>query len=446
MSNTKSSAKIIGVSAYGTTLAAAAGRISTTNGTALQIFEKSVDNPNNAKLIKAVLSSGHRSTMEHCFFNMAFNNVSAFVEQYIIEFRLASFTVQSRRYVDFSKVGFFSAMEEGEAKTLYENHVRELFATYERLLSLDIPKEDARFVLPYCFHSNFYCSANARELLHMIATMIYGRGSVFTEIKALGKELAAQFEEYFPGELARQEKAYVKEANASANWLAAHTGKKAAEPTVAAASTTLLTHSALSTEALLDAATCNFATLPEDADLYSGRKRELELVSLTYRISDLTLSAITHLVRHRIQSVLVPLVGTALYQNHYVMPASVKACPEAEAIYTAAFEKNRQVFNTLVDMGIDASYSVYLVLSGNTMDLISSMNGREFVHYCALRTCNRAQWEIREVAISMLRQARAVLPHVFHKVGPGCYMNGVCPEGSKTCGEAIAVKKFFSEL
>ena len=45
---------------------------------------------------------GHKSAA----FNLAFQNVSAYAEQFMLEFRLASFTVKSRRYVDFSNMGF----------------------------------------------------------------------------------------------------------------------------------------------------------------------------------------------------------------------------------------------------------------------------------------------------------------------------------------------------
>ena len=50
---------------------------------------------------------GHMSFIEHATFTIAFENVSAFVEQFFIEFRLASFTIKSRRYVDFGKMGFY---------------------------------------------------------------------------------------------------------------------------------------------------------------------------------------------------------------------------------------------------------------------------------------------------------------------------------------------------
>ena len=96
---------IIGVSDTDEKVCAASGRISTQSGTALEIMEKSQDRDKNANLITKVTASGHTSTIEHIFFNLAFENVSVVVEQFMIEFRLASFTVKSRRYVDFSQSG-----------------------------------------------------------------------------------------------------------------------------------------------------------------------------------------------------------------------------------------------------------------------------------------------------------------------------------------------------
>jgi thymidylate synthase (FAD) len=80
---------------------ASAARISTTEGSALALFSTPQDAEKNLKLIKKVLASGHKSLMEHQTFSVAFDRVSVLVEQFMIEHRLASFIMKSRRYVDF---------------------------------------------------------------------------------------------------------------------------------------------------------------------------------------------------------------------------------------------------------------------------------------------------------------------------------------------------------
>ena len=171
-------------------VAASAARISTQQGTAMEMFESSMGDERDLKLIGKVLSSGHKSVIEHQTFSIAFNDVSVFAEQFAIESRLASFTVKSRRYVDFVGAGFVMPEGLNEAqRALYAQTMNRRFADYERLMALGVPKEDARFLLPYCLRSNFYMTLNARELIVLVCAMLYGRGKGFPEIEALGRQL-----------------------------------------------------------------------------------------------------------------------------------------------------------------------------------------------------------------------------------------------------------------
>ena len=191
---------IIGVSDCDEKICAAAGRISTQEGTALEIFDKSQDKEKNLKLINKVTKSGHTSTIEHIFFNLAFENVSVVVEQFMIEFRLASFTVKSRRYVDFTDCGYLvPEFKREDDRDKYICVMNKMFSVYAKLTENEIPKEDARFVLPYCFYSNFLCSLNGREMVNVLTAMIYGRGKKVKEIYEIGLSLLAQCREFAPG-------------------------------------------------------------------------------------------------------------------------------------------------------------------------------------------------------------------------------------------------------
>ena len=61
-----------------------------------------------------------------------------------------------------------------------------------------------------------------------------------------------------------------------------------------------------------------------------------------------------------------------------------------------------------------------------------TMNARELLHFFSLRTCNRAQWEIRHLADEMLTICKQLAPGIFGHAGPGC-VTGKCPE-KKPCG------------
>ncbi len=61
------------------------------------------------------------------------------------------------------------------------------------------------------------------------------------------------------------------------------------------------------------------------------------------------------------------------------------------------------------------------------------------MNFFNLRCCNRAQWEIREVAWQMLELVLEVAPSVFGNCGASC-VGGACSEGKMTCGKAVEVR------
>ena len=77
--------------------------------------------------------------------------------------------------------------------------------------------------------------------------------------------------------------------------------------------------------------------------------------------------------------------------------------------------------------------------------MICTFNARSLKNYFELRCCNRAQWEIREVAIQMLQLVLKVAPNLFKNCGPSC-VSGSCKEGKMTCGKAKETYEFFKNL
>ena len=71
------------------------------------------------------------------------------------------------------------------------------------------------------------------------------------------------------------------------------------------------------------------------------------------------------------------------------------------------------------------------------------MNARGLFHFFSERLCNRAQWEIREIADEMLELAREAAPVIFERIGPKCVQLGYCPEGKMTCGKIKEMKKKY---
>lgn len=440
-------AKIISCNANSEEVCASAARISTTAGDAQEIFENARENPKNRALIGKVLASGHKSLIEHAVFTIALRDVSVFAEQFFIECRLASFTVKSRRYVDFSKLGYHIPHElEGEDLALYRRYMDGLFEAYGDLLEAGVPREDARFLLPYAFHSNFYCTLNARELCRLLAQIRYGRGRDIPELQDLADELTGQLEERFPFLLPELQQAQGEEPAGEAPSFRCSSGTPVYLSRQEAGAVALLSAPAEPLK-LLEAA-CRLQRPGEAFDLdsltASRRPRELEQLAYTFTISNVTLSGVTHLVRHRMQSIVVPSIQSVDH-SRVILPDTVATGPALER-YQRAVEDAHSRLLQLRQRPALAKYHYYFALSGNLMDVMSTMNARELQWFIRLRSCNRAQWEVRDIAVELLRQLRHSFPALFDRFGPSCFADGRCPEGRLTCGQMGEVVRRFKHL
>ncbi len=453
----KHGAFVIGVSDCGQEVCAASGRISTQSGTALEIFDRSHDEDKNTKLIGKVTRSGHTSTTEHIFFNLAFENVSVVVEQFMIEFRLASFTVKSRRYVDFSSCGYYipDCLSDSDRDD-YVAIMDRLFATYTKFCDSGIPKEDARFLLPYCFYSNFYCSLGGRELINVLKAMLYGRGKDVKEIYEIGLSLLEQCRKLAPGLFIDfEEKASKYNDTIALDFDVSPI--KAADDTLCE----ILSHTESGEALVAKSALLEAGYTLHDADAiisdegnrrkifealtHCDRARALESFNVTIKFSDVSLACLTHFARHRMQSLLIPDIIKAERDN-FVFPDSISANPEVAGEYIRCFAEMAEFFCKMKEKGYGKDVLIYCVLSGNTLDIVSTMNGRELMLFLNLRSCTRAQWEIQKYAVELLGKLREIAPSLFSFYGPSCYVKGYCPEGKMTCGRASEMKEKFKSM
>ncbi len=455
---TKHGAHIIGVSDCDEKICAAAGRISTQEGTALEIFDKSQDKEKNLKLINKVTKSGHTSTIEHIFFNLAFENVSVVVEQFMIEFRLASFTVKSRRYVDFTDCGYhIPEFKSEDDRDKYISVMNKMFSVYAKLTENEIPKEDARFVLPYCFYSNFLCSLNGREMVNVLTAMIYGRGKKVKEIYEIGLSLLAQCREFAPGVFTDFELRGEKYCDFLNFGFTADSTSSTSDEICEILSVTPDGEKNIARCALIESGDYSADTIEEIVSsqenvksileklVHSSRPRALESYNCTVRFNGVTLSTLTHFARHRVQNICIPNLIKA-DRNNYVLPKTVQLSTELAGLYTDAFESMKALYEEFKNKGYEDDVLIYCVLSGNTVDFVTTMNAREMMLFFKLRSCTRAQWEIQDFAVDFLRKLRKISPDLFFFYGPSCYVTGACPEGRMTCGRAAEIRKSFKAL
>ena len=167
----------------------------------------------------------------------------------------------------------------------------------------------------------------------------------------------------------------------------------------------------------------------------SGHFSTLEHASYTFAVEGVS-RALTHqLVRHRLASYNQQSQRYVKFKEEppIVRPASVDTNPEAAQAFDEAIDACWQAYDKLVQAGVPAEDARYILPNACETKIVVTMNIRELMHFFSNRCCNRAQWEIRELARKMLELVRPTAPFIFRTAGPGC-MHGACPEGKMCCG------------
>ena len=198
-----------------------------------------------------------------------------------------------------------------------------------------------------------------------------------------------------------------------------------------------------------------------------GHQSPIEHISFTFGIEEVSRTLLAQITRHRIASFSVQSQRYVKEkQFSFVTPPQIAQDPQAAALYQQAMQSAHASYlelserlaqknlEQLLAEGVDekkarsmaekrAIEDARFVLP-NACDtkMMLTMNARSLLNFFRLRCCNRAQWEIREVAEQMLALVKPIAPTIFAKAGPGC-VSGPCPEGRMTCGKAVQVRKKY---
>ena len=190
-----------------------------------------------------------------------------------------------------------------------------------------------------------------------------------------------------------------------------------------------------------------------------GHQSPIEHISFTFGIEEVSRTLLAQITRHRIASFSVQSQRYVKEkQFSFVTPPQIAQDPQAAALYQQAMQSAHasylELSEQLLAEGVDekkarsmaekrAIEDARFVLP-NACDtkMMLTMNARSLLNFFRLRCCNRAQWEIREVAEQMLALVKPIAPTIFAKAGPGC-VSGPCPEGRMTCGKAVQVRKKY---
>ena len=201
-----------------------------------------------------------------------------------------------------------------------------------------------------------------------------------------------------------------------------------------------------------------------------GHESPIEHVSFTFGIEGVSRSLLAQITRHRIASYSVQsqrYVREKMFE--YVVPPEIEKEPQAKAIFLAAMEEDQRHYEELtailkekhlkemLSKGLTEKAAAsaaekkaiedarFVLPNACTTKIMMTMNARSLMNFFHHRCCNRAQWEIRDLAEQMFKLCYAVAPNLFANAGPAC-VAGACPEGKMSCGKMLEMREKYSAL
>ena len=131
----------------------------------------SEDDTSARKFAANIIKRGHESVLEHCSFTVRFI-VDRAVANEIVRHRIASFSQESTRYVNYSGEGptsirpnFFKTKEDEQ---LWRDAMASLAQTYKTMIEHGMTPQEARCVLPNSLKTELIMTANIREWRHFL--------------------------------------------------------------------------------------------------------------------------------------------------------------------------------------------------------------------------------------------------------------------------------------
>ncbi|MCT4618554.1 MAG: FAD-dependent thymidylate synthase [Marinisporobacter sp.] len=201
-----------------------------------------------------------------------------------------------------------------------------------------------------------------------------------------------------------------------------------------------------------------------------GHQSPIEHINFTFAVEGVSRVLTHQLVRHRIASYSQQSQRyVKLDQFEYIVPPSIEAIPKAREKFMQAMEEDQKKYNELVEI-LQKEHCEKLIQEGKSeksakrisekkaiedsryvfpnaceTKIVFTMNARTLLNFFHHRCCQRAQWEIREMATEMLKLVKTVAPTIFKHAGPNC-IKGSCPEGNMTCGKINEVREAFLHI
>lgn len=201
-----------------------------------------------------------------------------------------------------------------------------------------------------------------------------------------------------------------------------------------------------------------------------GHESPIEHITFTFGIEGVSRSLLAQFTRHRIASYSVKSQRYVKEgQFEFVTPPEIENIPEAKEAFLKAMDDDVKSYNQLADILYEKHYADmlasgmdekaaknaaekkaiedarYVLPNACETKMIATLNARSLMNFFHHRCCERAQWEIRDMACRMLALVKDVAPTLFAKAGPRC-VSGPCPEGTMSCGKMLEKRELFGSM
>ena len=134
----------------------------------------------------------------------------------------------------------------------------------------------------------------------------------------------------------------------------------------------------------------------------SGHHSVLEFADFTFHVEGVSRALLAQATRHRVASF---AVRSQRYCDErgfeYVTPPKIRDNEAALVCYTDIMAAINEGYAKLQDLGIENEDARFVLPNACDTILEVKMNGRELIHFMNERLCERAQWEIRQMAQKM---------------------------------------------
>ncbi len=145
-----------------------------------------------------------------------------------------------------------------------------------------------------------------------------------------------------------------------------------------------------------------------------GHESVIEHSSVTFKISGVSRSLTHQLVRHRLASYTQESQRYVKKTDFdYICPDSIWNNPELRDKYANLMVEINNLYNSFIEAGIKREDARYMLPNACTTTIWVTMNFRELRSFFKLRCDSHAQWEIRDMAKTMLVECYNRFPIIF---------------------------------